>query len=145
MDCSPPGSSVHGVSQTRIVEWVASFYSRGSPWPRDRPAVQADSLPLCHLEAPFYVNRLLTYVRGLVTGTANVSSLQDQSERGGEEGKWPRRTRSSSKYQRPEVWLWIPGERWKVWGPECNRAEQKLQQSLHSSGIRRTRDILFFQ
>ena len=36
MDCSPPGSSVHGISQARILEWVASFFSRGSSWPRDR-------------------------------------------------------------------------------------------------------------
>ena len=30
MDHSPPGSSVHGISQARIVEWVAISYSRGS-------------------------------------------------------------------------------------------------------------------
>ena len=31
MDCSPPGSSVHGISQARILKWVAIFYSGGSP------------------------------------------------------------------------------------------------------------------
>ena len=36
MDCSPPGSSVHGISQTRILEWIAISYSRRSSWPRDR-------------------------------------------------------------------------------------------------------------
>ena len=36
MDCSPPGSSVHGISQARILEWVAISYSRGSSWPRDQ-------------------------------------------------------------------------------------------------------------
>ena len=36
MDCSPPGSSVHGVSQPRILEWVTISFSRGSPWPRNR-------------------------------------------------------------------------------------------------------------
>ena len=30
MDCSPPGSSVHGILQARILEWVAIFSSRGS-------------------------------------------------------------------------------------------------------------------
>ena len=35
MDCSPPGSSVHGILQARILEWVAISYSRGSSWPRD--------------------------------------------------------------------------------------------------------------
>ena len=36
MDCSPPGSSVHGISQARILEWVTISFSRGSPQPRDR-------------------------------------------------------------------------------------------------------------
>ena len=39
MDCSLPGSSVHGISQARILEGVAIFFSRGSPWPRDRTCV----------------------------------------------------------------------------------------------------------
>ena len=30
MDCSLPGSSVHGISQARILEWVAMSFSRGS-------------------------------------------------------------------------------------------------------------------
>ena len=35
VDCGPPGSSVHGISQARILEWVAISYSRGSSQPRD--------------------------------------------------------------------------------------------------------------
>ena len=35
MDCSPPGSSVHGGFQARTLEWVAMPFSRGSSWPRD--------------------------------------------------------------------------------------------------------------
>ena len=35
MGCSPPGSSVCGISQVRILEWVAISHSRGSSWPRD--------------------------------------------------------------------------------------------------------------
>ena len=34
-DCSPPGSSVHGVLQARILEWVAMPSSRGYSQPRD--------------------------------------------------------------------------------------------------------------
>ena len=34
-DCSPPGSSVHGTLQARILEWVAMPSSRGFPQPRD--------------------------------------------------------------------------------------------------------------
>ena len=35
VDCSPPGSSVHGILQERMLEWVASSCSRGSSRPRD--------------------------------------------------------------------------------------------------------------
>ena len=35
MDYSPPGSSVHGILQARILEWVAVSFSRGSSQPRD--------------------------------------------------------------------------------------------------------------
>ena len=34
-DCSPPGSYVHGILQTRMLEWVAVSFSKGSSWPRD--------------------------------------------------------------------------------------------------------------
>ena len=34
-DCSPPGPSVHGISQAVILEWVTSCFCRGSSWPRD--------------------------------------------------------------------------------------------------------------
>ena len=36
MDCSPPGSSVHGISQAKALEWAAISFSRGSSRPRDR-------------------------------------------------------------------------------------------------------------
>ena len=38
-DCSPPGSSVHGILQARTLEWVAISFSRGSSRPRDRTQV----------------------------------------------------------------------------------------------------------
>ena len=39
MDCSPPGSSLHGILQARILEWVAMPSSRGSSQPRDQTQV----------------------------------------------------------------------------------------------------------
>ena len=39
MDCSPPGSSVHGILQERILELVAMHFSRGSSQPRDKTHV----------------------------------------------------------------------------------------------------------
>ena len=39
MDCSSPGSSIHGIFQARILEWVAIYFSRGSSRPRDETRV----------------------------------------------------------------------------------------------------------
>ena len=39
MDCSLPGSSVHGILQARVLEWVAISFSRGSSQPRDQTQV----------------------------------------------------------------------------------------------------------
>ena len=58
LDCSPLDSSVHGMFQARIQEFVAISSSRGSSQPRDEtaspvfPALQADSLPLSHQGSP---------------------------------------------------------------------------------------------
>ena len=53
-DFSPPGSSVHGILQARILEWVAISFSRVSSRPRDGTSVccivKAGSLPLHHLQ-----------------------------------------------------------------------------------------------
>ena len=48
MDCSSPGSSVHGILQARILEWVAISFFRGSSWPRNgtgSPVLKAYPLP----------------------------------------------------------------------------------------------------
>ena len=39
MDCSPPGSFLHGILQARVLEWGAISFSRGSSRPRDRTRV----------------------------------------------------------------------------------------------------------
>ena len=55
MNCSLPDSSVHGIFQARILEWVAISYPGNLPNPRMEPTClvslqwQADSLPLRHL------------------------------------------------------------------------------------------------
>ena len=38
-DCSPPGSSIHGISQARLLAWAAICFCRGSSWPGDRLCV----------------------------------------------------------------------------------------------------------
>ena len=55
MDCSPPGSSVHGILQSRILEWVGGGNFADPGFKMASPVsstLQADSLPLSHLEAP---------------------------------------------------------------------------------------------
>ena len=48
MDCSLPGSSVQGILQARVLQWVSIFFSRRFPDPGIKPgspALQADTLP----------------------------------------------------------------------------------------------------
>ena len=47
MDGSPPGSSVHEISQARILEWVASFFSKESSWPRDQIHISVSPALAC--------------------------------------------------------------------------------------------------
>ena len=49
MDCGLPGSSVHGILQTRILEWLAIPFSRGSSWPRNWTQVSCTVGSLYHL------------------------------------------------------------------------------------------------
>ena len=62
MDHSPPGSSVHGILQARILDWVTMPYSRGSSQHKDWTRVscllqwQAGSLPLAPPRKPFHIS-----------------------------------------------------------------------------------------
>ena len=51
MNCSPPGSSFHGIFQARILEWIAISFSRGSSQSKDQTCV-SDYLTLGHLGSP---------------------------------------------------------------------------------------------
>ena len=44
MECIPPGSSVHGIFQARILEWIAISFSRRSSRPRDRTRISGGSV-----------------------------------------------------------------------------------------------------
>ena len=54
LDCSPPGSSVHGASQARVLEWAAISFSRGSSRPGDGTHVSCIS------------RRILSHLRSMV-------------------------------------------------------------------------------
>ena len=58
--CTPPGSSVHGISQARILEWFAISFSRGSSWPRNWTCVSLIGRQvLYHLS-----HHIFCYIRG---------------------------------------------------------------------------------
>ena len=69
--CKLPGSSVHGISQARMLEWVAIFFSRGSSQPRDQTRVpcvgRQDSLLLSHhwsiCQLPWYLSIIIHWNR----------------------------------------------------------------------------------
>ena len=62
IDCISPGSSVHGIFQARILDWLAISYSRGIfSTQGSNPCLlywQADSLPLCRLGRPLSIVNL---------------------------------------------------------------------------------------
>ena len=68
IDCSLPGSSIPGILQTRILEWIAIPFSRGSSQPRDWTPVsyiscigQLGSLPLAPLGKPYLLGYWFLY------------------------------------------------------------------------------------
>ena len=65
MDCSPPGSSVHGILQAKILEGVAISFSGGSSWSRDRTRVSC-------IAGRFFTN--------WATGEAHPGSIRDHKE-----------------------------------------------------------------
>ena len=66
MNCSPPGSSVYGISQARVLEWAAISFPRGSSNPGIKPkspALQAYSLPLSRGSTPNNTNHYYLHSR----------------------------------------------------------------------------------
>ena len=58
MNCNPPDSSVHGIFQARILQWVAIFFSRRASWPRNRTHISwiGRQILYClsHMGSPIY-------------------------------------------------------------------------------------------
>ena len=104
MGCNLPGSSVHGISQERILEWVAISFSRGPSQPRDPTPVSRTAighftawatrrLPVVYAICKFWVSRkVLTFLQ--ISKQKKKSPL-GQTHKGSEdkatcgEGSWP--------------------------------------------------------
>ena len=70
-DWSPPGSSVHGIFQARILQWVAISFSRASSWPGDRTRVSCiagGSFTNWATRSEDYEEAILTAWAGLLFG-----------------------------------------------------------------------------
>ena len=62
MDCSLSGSSVHGIFQASVLEWIAVSFSRGSSWPRNRTQVSRIAgrlYRLSHQGSPKYIHKYI--------------------------------------------------------------------------------------
>ena len=102
MDHSPPGSSVHGILQARILEWVAISSSRGSSWPRDRTCISCigrwSLYPWTTWEAhySYYFSHSSPSLSGICMMCAERISEKERE-------KWRRRPCVT---QELEVWVW---------------------------------------
>ena len=89
-DCSPPGSSVHGIFQARILEWVAVSFSRGASQPRDRSLVSYIAGSLLHCRRILHWHQGSRFViagkhNGLPQGDSpSCPPLKDSKEVNGE-------------------------------------------------------------
>ena len=80
MDCSPPGSSVHGILQARILKWVAMPFFRGSSQPRDQSQVSctAGKFLTLHLSGGRFLHFLQSqfpYFQGSMNSTPGQGNM----------------------------------------------------------------------
>ena len=85
MDYSPPGSSVHGILQARILEWVAIPFSRGSYRPRDQTQVLSFAGGFCIVRATNQTdNKLVFNVFNILVGSQDpANSIFSPASRAG--------------------------------------------------------------
>ena len=87
MDCSPPSSSVHGILQARILEWVAISFSGDLPdsgiEPRS-PTLQADALTSAPPGKP--LNTRIQVLTSKILKEERKPGLKKKGEEAGEEG-----------------------------------------------------------
>ena len=96
MDSSLPGSSVHGIFQARILEWVANSFSRRPSWPRDwtqfshivgrcfnlwatrvsyQPSAKYSACNV-HIHLQILTSNILIHQRGIYAGRTSVWYIQ---------------------------------------------------------------------
>ena len=81
MDCKPPGSSLYGILQVRILEWVAISFSRGSSRSRDQTRIKLASLMSPALAGRFFTNMQVAAGTNKQTQILGVPSPARDSQR----------------------------------------------------------------
>ena len=82
MDCSLWGSSIHGIFQARVLDWVAVSFSRGSHWPKDWTQVSSIASCLSHQGSSSYKGspvggeRLVNSMLNICCNSCNGTILQ---------------------------------------------------------------------
>ena len=103
MECNLPGSCVHGISQARILEWVAISSSRGYSWPRDQTHISCIGRRILYHRAPREAQKgwttwsLRFFLAALFHGPLKVQSPKTQGWASWEVIRWvssPRETSS---------------------------------------------------
>ena len=110
-DCSLPGSSVHGFSQVKTLEWVAIFFSRGSSQLRDQTQVCCVSC---------IVGRFLTaeplgkaWITSVLTARLHCCGMKEATDKMSDKGDgWTARKlhfwKQATGHLRPQATLWQP-------------------------------------
>ena len=88
MDCSPQGSSVHGISQARILKWVAIFFSRGCSSPRDWICLSYIAFEFFTTEPPGKPIQTLEQAKLINHGSKQIRSCLGSGR--GNDHKWHR-------------------------------------------------------
>ena len=109
MDCSPPGSSVHGILQARIMEWVAISFSRGLSQPRDQTQVSCIAgrrFTICKIKHPLIIKMLNNEsLEGLYLNILNITYAEVSSKncRIYTLFKWTQKILQDISHARPQI------------------------------------------
>ena len=77
MDWSPPGAPAHGISQARILEWVATSLSRGSSWPRNQTWASCFGRQILYHWGSHEIKRCLLLGRKVMSNLDSILKSRD--------------------------------------------------------------------